>query len=160
MARKIYCLRAAKVGGKFSTGVSFAKNILLYVFKYVVLNVALHITTKYGLYKAIPSSYISLFCCTDTSFTNTFVISGKSFHHRSHSSFHHSSLFTFTNYLDAVSQLLRLWKKGRGLAGITQWFDNILRTAIYFKSFPFPNSTHNSCNLAIRWYADTTRNTT
>ena len=51
-------------------------------------------------------------------------------------------------------------KKGRALADITLKFDTILWTGIYFKSFPFTNSTHNSWNLGIRWYTDIVNTTT
>ena len=57
----------------------FVKTILLHVFTFVPLYMALYITTKYYSHKSLSSSYISLFHCTDASFTNTFLISGKSF---------------------------------------------------------------------------------
>ena len=63
-------------------------------------------------------------------------------------------LFAFTKYCEVVSQPLRAWKKGRALADITPRFDANLWTAIYFKSFLFLNSTHNSGKIGIRWYTD------
>ena len=79
-ARKIFCFRAAEVGAIFSTDAPFAKSILLHVFTSVALHVAMYITTKYRSNRAISSSYISLFCCTDASFTNTFVTSEKDYY--------------------------------------------------------------------------------
>ena len=67
MAYKIYCLRAAEVGQMFSFS---AKRIFLHVLTSVALRLTLYITTKYCSNRAISSSYISLFCCTDGSFTN------------------------------------------------------------------------------------------
>ena len=64
----------------FSADTPFAKSILLYVFTSVALHVALYITTKYYSNKAISFLYTSLFYCIDTSFTNTFAISGKRSH--------------------------------------------------------------------------------
>ena len=70
-------------------------------------------------------------------------------------SMHHRRSFCFWPNIDkVVSQPVRAWKKGRALADITPKFDTILWTGIYFKSFPFPNSTHNSWNLSIWWYTD------
>ena len=62
-------LRTAEVGGMFSTDAPFAKSIL-HVFTSVAIHVALYTTTKYCSNKVISSSYISLFYCTDASFTN------------------------------------------------------------------------------------------
>ena len=94
--------------------ISFFVNILLNVFSYVAIHVALYITTKSRSNKAISSSYISLFYCADASFTNFFVISGKV-------SICHRRWFCFYRYI--VSQPLKTWKKGRALADITPQFD-------------------------------------
>ena len=76
-------------------------------------------------------------------------------------SVHHRRSFCFWPNIDkAVSQPVRAWKKGRALADITPKFDTILWTGIYSKSFPFPNSTHNSWNLSIWWYTDIVMTTT
>ena len=64
----------------FSIEALFAKYVLLHVFTSVAIHVALLITTKYCSNKAIPLLYILLFYSAVTSFTSTFVISGKSFH--------------------------------------------------------------------------------
>ena len=144
----------AEVGGIFSTDAPFAKSILLHVFISVALHVAMYSTTKYCCNRAISSSYISLFCCTDASFTNTFVTSEQDFYAS-------QKIFLFLPNIDeVVSQPVRAWKKGRPLADIAPMFDTILWTGVLFKSFPFLNSTHNSCNLSIRWYTDIVITTT
>ena len=77
---QICCLSAAEVGGIFSADAPFVKSILLHVFTSLAIYLALYITTKYCSNKAVYPSYISPFYCTDASFTNPFIISGKHFH--------------------------------------------------------------------------------
>ena len=103
-------LRAAEVGGMFSTDAPFAKSIL-HVFTSVAIDVTLYTTTNYCSNKVISYSYISLFYCTDASSTNAcnFWKNVPSIR---------EGFLLLPNIDKVASQPLRAYKKGRALADI------------------------------------------